>query len=181
MTAATVFREPFVESFTRVMRQGTLRRNSKRLLHCHTCDPGSESPISEPRHRAAEASKKIDVAEDSLAQRQPIAPPSRVKHLGFKQCEIHVRGAFRRATFAGKTIAKRGVQLDGLQRIVSVYSELKRGANDVGAAARGHDFFAGGHECRAHNAGLFEAAAAAVALLEIADERAVLERERERR
>src|SRR5207302_5494517 len=46
---------------------------------------------------------------------------------------------------------------------------------------RGHDFFAGGHECRAHNAGLFEAAAAAVALLEIADERAVLERERERR
>src|SRR6266487_6752994 len=73
------------------------------------------------------------------------------------------------------------MELFGFQRIVSVYAQLQRGADDVGAAARGHDFLAGRHERWAHDAGLFKAAAAAVALLEIADERAVLKRKGEDR
>ena len=64
---------------------------------------------------------------------------------------------------------------------MSVYSQLERGADDVRAAACGHDFFSGRHERRAHNAGLFAATATAVALLEIADERTVFECKREHR
>src|SRR2546430_16445700 len=64
---------------------------------------------------------------------------------------------------------------------MSVHSPLERRAHDIGASARGHDFFAGGHERRAHDASLFETAAAAVALLQVADERAVLEGKREHR
>src|SRR5438552_4777434 len=104
-----------------------------------------------------------------------------MKHLCLEQREIDIRRAFRRAAFAGKTIAQRGMELFGFQRIVAVHAQLKRGANDVGPAAGGHDFFAGGHKRRAHNARLFEATAAAVALLEIANKRAVLKRKREHR
>ena len=62
---------------------------------------------------------------------------------------------------------------------MSVYAQLERGADDVGTAARGHHLIVCRHERRAHDARLFEAAAAAVALLQVADERAVLEHERE--
>ena len=64
---------------------------------------------------------------------------------------------------------------------MSVYTQLERGADDVGAAARGHDLFSGGHESRTHDAAVFQAAAATVALFEVADERPVLERERQHR
>ena len=64
---------------------------------------------------------------------------------------------------------------------MTVYAQLERATDDIRAPARGHDFFASCHERRTHNAGLFEAAAAAVALLEVADEGAVLERECEHR
>jgi hypothetical protein len=64
---------------------------------------------------------------------------------------------------------------------VSVHSQLERGADDIGATTCGHDFFAGGHERRAHDASLLKAAAAAVALLEIARERVVFERKCEPR
>src|ERR1700726_69305 len=57
-----------------------------------------------------------------------------------------------------------------------VGAQLQRGANDVGAPARGHDLFARGDECWAHDRRVFAATATAVALLEIADERAILER-----
>src|SRR5438034_3962199 len=73
------------------------------------------------------------------------------------------------------------MELFGFQRIVSIDPQLERCADDICAASRGHDFLAGRHKRRAHDAGLFKAAAAAVALLKIADERAVLEREREHR
>ena len=53
---------------------------------------------------------------------------------------------------------------------MSVHAHLQRGTDDVRTPARGHDFFASGHERRAHDAGLFKAATAAVALLEIANE-----------
>ena len=56
---------------------------------------------------------------------------------------------------------------------------LERRANDVGAAARGHHFIMCRDERRTHDAALFKAAAAAIALLEVADKRPVLERKRE--
>src|SRR5438874_13004748 len=68
-----------------------------------------------------------------------------------------------------------------MQRVVTVYTHLERGADDVGAAARGHDLFSGGHESRTHDAAVFQAAAATVALFKVADERPVLERERQHR
>ncbi len=62
---------------------------------------------------------------------------------------------------------------------MSVCPQFERGANDVGAAARGHDLIVVAMNVGHIIAGLFKAAAAAVALLEIADERSVLERKRE--
>src|SRR5438874_13359773 len=64
---------------------------------------------------------------------------------------------------------------------MTVYAQLERATDDIRAPARGHDFFASCHERRTHDAGVLKAAAAAVALLEVADERTVLEREREHR
>ena len=66
---------------------------------------------------------------------------------------------------------------------MSAHSEaqFQRGANNVRATARGHHFFASGDERRAHNTGVFTAAAATVALFEVADERAILECERQYR
>src|SRR5437667_10470387 len=64
---------------------------------------------------------------------------------------------------------------------MSVHAQLQRGTNNVGAPARRHDLFVGGHESRTHDTSLFKAAAAAVALLEIPYERIILERESEHR
>ena len=97
----------------------------------------------------------------------------------FEQRQIHVRRAFGRAPFARETIAQCGVQFRRTQRIVSANAQFQRGADDVGAAARGHDFFVGGHKCWTHDAGLFKATAAAVALFQVADERMIFEREGE--
>src|SRR5213080_4478379 len=65
--------------------------------------------------------------------------------------------------------------------IVSVHAQFECCPDDVGAPPGGHDFFACCDERRAHNRGVLTATGAAVALLEIADERAVLEREGEHR
>src|SRR5206468_12179061 len=62
---------------------------------------------------------------------------------------------------------------------VSVSLQFERGPNDVGAAARGHHFIMCRDERGAHDAALFKAAAAAIALLEVACERLVFERKRE--
>src|SRR4030095_16779471 len=84
-------------------------------------------------------------------------------------------------TVTGETVAQRGIELIGFQRVVSVYSQFERGPNDVGAAARGHHFVMCRDERRAHDAVLLKTAAAAIALLEVACERPVFEREREHR
>jgi len=59
---------------------------------------------------------------------------------------------------------------------VPIGAQRERRANDIGTSARGHNFIARGDECWAHDRRIFAAAAAAVALLEIADERPILER-----
>src|SRR5438094_9006967 len=64
---------------------------------------------------------------------------------------------------------------------MSVHAQLQRGTNNVGAPARRHHLFTGGHESRTHDTSLFKAAAAAVALLEIPYERIIPERESEHR
>ena len=59
--------------------------------------------------------------------------------------------------------------------------QFQRRADGVGPPAGGHDFLAGGDEGRAHGGRFLAAAAAAVALLEVADERAVLGRKGQHR
>ena len=60
-------------------------------------------------------------------------------------------------------------------------AQLQRGADRIGPPARAHDLLAGGDEGRAHGGRFLAAAAAAVALLEVARERAVLGRKRQHR
>ena len=60
---------------------------------------------------------------------------------------------------------------------MTIAAKFERTPDNVGSTTRRHDFVVRRHECRAHNAGLFETTATAVALLEIADERSVFERE----
>ena len=55
--------------------------------------------------------------------------------------------------------------------------QLQRSANNIGPAARRHDFVAGGQICRAHHGRVFAATAASIALLEIADEGMIFEGE----
>src|SRR5205814_2924545 len=105
----------------------------------------------------------------------------RVKHFRFEQRKIHVGRTFRRASLAGETIAQRSIEFRRAQRIVSVYAHFERGPNNVSPAAGRHDFVAGRDECRAHDRRVLAATGAAIALLEIADERAVLESKREHR
>src|SRR5437660_11821185 len=62
-----------------------------------------------------------------------------------------------------------------MQRIVSIDPQFQRSADYVGAATCRHDFFVGGHERWAHDPGVFKTAAAAVALFQVTDERAVFE------
>ena len=93
-----------------------------------------------------------------------------MKHFRLKQRQVHVGRTFGRATFARETIAQRGIELVGFQWVVSVRAQFERGANDVGAAARGHHFIVCRDERWTHDVALFQATAAAVALLEIADE-----------
>ena len=64
---------------------------------------------------------------------------------------------------------------------MSVHSQLQRCANDVRAAAGGHDFFAGRKKRWTHCRRIFTAAAAAVALLKVANERAIFKCKREYR
>src|SRR5262249_60996280 len=73
------------------------------------------------------------------------------------------------------------IELMGFQWVGAGCPPLERGRDDVRSAAGGHDFFAVGHKLRTHDAGVLKKAAAAVALLKVADERSVLEREREDR
>src|SRR5262249_48840203 len=84
-------------------------------------------------------------------------------------------------TLAGETVAQRGVELGGFQWIVSICSQFESGPNNVGAAACGHHFFMCGDERGAHDAALFKAAAAAGALLEVAEEPSIFERKRKHR
>src|SRR5947207_7217013 len=105
----------------------------------------------------------------------------RVKHFRFEQREIHVGRTFRRASLAGETVAQRSIEFRRAQRIASVYAHFEPGSNNVSPAAGGHDFVAGSDECRAHDRRVLAATGAAIALLEISDERAVLESKREHR
>src|SRR6266542_282819 len=97
----------------------------------------------------------------------------------FQERQVHIGRAFGCASFARETIAQCGVQFRRTQRVVPVDAQFQRGADYVGAATRGHDFFMGGHERWAHDAGAFKATAAPVALFQIADERTIFECVRE--
>src|ERR1035441_2080595 len=72
-------------------------------------------------------------------------------------------------------MAERGFQFRAAQGVAVGYpTQLKRGANRVGPPAGAHYFLPGGYVGRAHRRRFFAAAAAPVALLQIACERAVL-------
>src|SRR5437868_9542039 len=105
---------------------------------------------------------------------------ARVHQLGFEQRQVYVRWALDRASFARQTIAQRRVELFAPKRII-VKTELERGPDRIRPAAGGHVFLARREECRAHRRRVFSAAAAPVALLQVADERFILEGKRERR
>src|SRR5580704_3910649 len=96
-----------------------------------------------------------------------------------EQREIHVGWAFRCAPFARETIAQCGIQFRRMQRIVSIDPQFQRSADYVCAATRRHDFFMGGHERWAHDAGPFKTTATAVALFQVANERTIFECEAE--
>ena len=102
---------------------------------------------------------------------------SRVHQLRFQKRKIHVRRAFWCASFAGKTITQGCVQFRRAQRVVTVHAHFERGPDNVGAATRGHDFFASREKRRTHRRRIFAAAATTIALLQVPDERSVLKRE----
>jgi hypothetical protein len=105
---------------------------------------------------------------------------ARVGQLCFEQGKIDVRWALDCARFAGETIAQGRVQLFGAQGVI-LKPQLQRGPDGVGPPAGRHVFLPGSEEGGTHRGRVFPATAAAIALLEIAEERFVLEGEREDR
>ena len=103
-----------------------------------------------------------------------------VHQFGFEQRQVYVRWALDRARFARQTIAQRRVELVTPERII-VKTELERSPDRIRPAAGGHVFLASCEECRAHCRRVFPATAAPIALLQVADERFVLEGKREGR
>ena len=102
--------------------------------------------------------------------------------LRLEQAQVHVGRTFERARAARKAIAQGRVQLGGLQSVIIFQSaRFQRGANDIRPPARGHDFLAGRNVSRAHRRRLFQAHAAAVALLEVPQKRFVPGAERQHR
>src|SRR5687767_3441177 len=105
---------------------------------------------------------------------------ARMRKLSLEQRQVHIRRALDRARFAGETVAQRGIELFRAKGVV-LKTQLQRGADRVGPAAGGHVFLAGGEKGGTHRGRVLAAASAAVALLEIAEERFILEREGEHR
>src|SRR5438477_8374629 len=97
---------------------------------------------------------------------------SRMHQLRFQEPEIHIRGTLDRAGFARKTITECRVHLRASERIV-LKPQFERGSDRIGSAASRHVFLARRQKGRTHRWGVFPAAAAAVALFEVADERIV--------
>ncbi len=158
-----------------VVGQGPLPGEAERLRQNAAHEERVQRMVGQPRHPAAELAQEIHRTEQPLAPGQAVALNPRVQEFGFQQRHVDVGGAFGRAGFAGEAIAQRGVQLRAAQRVAAGHAaQLERGANRVGPPARAHDFLAGGDEGRAHRGRFLAAAAAAVALLQVARERAVL-------
>ena len=99
---------------------------------------------------------------------------------GFEQRQIDIGWTFNGAGFARQAIAQRRVQFS-TGEWVSHPAHLKSGPDRIGTAARGHHLIVCRDKRWTHDAGLFQATAAAVALLQVADERPVFERKREHR
>ena len=94
-----------------------------------------------------------------------------MQQLGFEQRHIHIRGTFRRAGFARKTIAQGRLHFHAAQRItIGRSAPFQGGANRVSTAARGHDLLARHQKRRTHRGCFFAAATAAVALFQVASE-----------
>src|SRR5436190_4718872 len=96
-----------------------------------------------------------------------------MEQFGFQQRQVDIRRAFRSAGFAGETIAERLLEFSAVKAATHA-SSLKHSTNRIGSSARRHDFFARGDVSGAHGGGFLAAAAAAIALLKIRAERAIL-------
>ena len=123
--------------------------------------------------------------------RRPIRPktiavwrrsPRYVAVLVVEQRQVDVGRAFRGAGFAGQTVFQGGGQGGRIQGRLGIRQPSFQNSPDgVGATARGHDLATGGDVSGAHHGGGFEAAAAAVALFEVADKRMVAGRKGQNR
>ena len=75
----SMFREPSIEPFTRIMRQGSFGREPEHALQNQPQRAELEQCIRDRRHGASEFPQQIDIAQYSLTQRKSVAAKSRMR------------------------------------------------------------------------------------------------------
>src|SRR5437588_10958159 len=102
--------KPTIESLVRISRQRSFSREPDRFLQQLPERHEVERRICHSRKCAADFSEEIGPAQNSLAQTETVFLNRGVKQFRLQQRQIHVRGAFWRATFTRKAIAQCRVQ-----------------------------------------------------------------------
>ena len=173
--------EPPIKALPGVRRQRTLRGNSQGCSE-HSNHNEFKARLASRGITAAQAPQQIHRTEQALAQAQAVAANPRMQQFRFQQRHVHVRRAFRRACFAREAIAQRRLQLRGASARRH-WTPRNSSAARIAFARPRVDMISspGRHEGGAHGRSFLAASAAPIALLQVADERAILRRKSQHR
>ncbi len=167
--------EPAVEAVAGVGGQGALFADAEQGAHHAAGGRPCQHKVGDAGRGAAQLAEQVHAAEDAGGQGRAVAAVPRVEQFGLEQGQVHVGGAFGGAGAAGQAVADGLFQLVGEERPRRGFdAPLQHGPDDVGPAPGGHELLAGGLEGGAHGGPVLAAAAAAVALLQVAREGLVL-------
>ena len=174
--------EPPIKPLGGISGQGTLGREAERPLHQLAQARRTERGIGQARQGASEPAEQVHGTQQAFAQRQALLCDAGVQQFCFEQRQIDIGRAFRGAGLAGEAVAESGVEFRSVQSIaIRLTTTLQSGPDRVRAATGGHDLLTCREESRAHRRRILAAAAAPVALLQVADKRFVAGREGEDR
>ncbi len=132
----------------------------------------TEHRVGDPRYRRAHPTEKIGRGHEAIEKRHPVDLVAGGVELGLERRQIDVGRALGAAGLARQAARQHLGELRRSQR-VGAETALESRPDGVGPAAGRVGLVSGGGKGRAHGRRLFQTAAAAVALLEVGDERLV--------
>ena len=178
---AFAFNKPAVEPLAREGRQWPLGGDAQKPAAKVPNEREVQKRVGHARHRTAHPAQPVHGTEKPVAQGQSILPDARMQQFRLQERHVDIGRAFGGAGFARETIAQRRIELRRKQRILlmprnsnAARMALARPRVDMISSPVAMNV---GHMRRR----VLEAAAAAVALLQVGGEGTVLGREREHR